>query len=40
LVRRFIPLTLIVFIDLVGFGIVIPFLSLHAEESFDAQAPT
>jgi DHA1 family tetracycline resistance protein-like MFS transporter len=34
--RRFIPLFLIVFIDLVGFGIVIPVLLLHAEESFGA----
>lgn len=34
--RRYIPLFLIVFIDLVGFGIVIPVLLLHAEESFGA----
>ena len=34
--RRFISLFLIVFIDLVGFGIVIPVLLLHAEESFGA----
>jgi len=34
--RRFIPLFMIVFIDLVGFGIVIPVLLLHAEESFGA----
>lgn len=34
--RRFIPLFLIVFVDLIGFGIVIPILLLHAEESFGA----
>ena len=34
--RRFIPLFMIVFVDLVGFGIVIPVLMLHAEESFGA----
>ena len=34
--RRFIPLFMIVFIDLIGFGIVIPVLLLHAEESFGA----
>jgi len=34
--RRFIPLFMIVFVDLVGFGIVIPVLLLHAEESFGA----
>ncbi len=34
--RRFISLFLIVFVDLVGFGIVIPVLLLHAEESFGA----
>ncbi len=34
--RRFIPLFLIVFVDLIGFGIVIPVLLLHAEESFGA----
>ena len=34
--RRFIPLFMIVFVDLVGFGIVIPVLVLHAEESFGA----
>lgn len=34
--RRFIPLFMIVFVDLVGFGIVIPVLILHAEESFGA----
>lgn len=34
--RRYIPLFLIVFIDLIGFGIVIPILLLHAEESFGA----
>jgi DHA1 family tetracycline resistance protein-like MFS transporter len=34
--RRSIPLFLIVFIDLIGFGIVIPILLLHAEESFGA----
>lgn len=34
--RRYIPLFLIVFVDLIGFGIVIPILLLHAEESFGA----
>jgi DHA1 family tetracycline resistance protein-like MFS transporter len=34
--RRYLSLFLIVFIDLVGFGIVIPILLLHAEESFGA----
>jgi len=34
--RRFIPLFMIVFVDLVGFGIVIPVLLLHAGESFGA----
>jgi DHA1 family tetracycline resistance protein-like MFS transporter len=34
--RRFIPLFLIVFVDLIGFGIVIPVLLLHAEASFGA----
>jgi DHA1 family tetracycline resistance protein-like MFS transporter len=34
--RRYIPLFLIVFIDLVGFGIVIPILLLRAEENFGA----
>ena len=34
--RRFISLFIIVFIDLIGFGIVIPVLMLHAEESFGA----
>lgn len=36
--RRYIPLFLVVFIDLIGFGIVIPVLLLHAEESFGASA--
>jgi len=34
--RRFVSLFIIVFIDLVGFGIVIPVLLLHAETSFGA----
>lgn len=34
--RRYIPLFLIVFIDLIGFGIVIPILLLRAEETFGA----
>jgi DHA1 family tetracycline resistance protein-like MFS transporter len=34
--RRFFSIFLIVFIDLVGFGIVIPVLLLHAESSFGA----
>ena len=33
---RFIPLFFIVFVDLIGFGIVIPVLLLHAEASFGA----
>ena len=34
--RRYIPLFLIVFVDLIGFGMIIPILLLHAEESFGA----
>lgn len=34
--RRFYSIFLIVFIDLIGFGIIIPVLLLHAEESFGA----
>jgi DHA1 family tetracycline resistance protein-like MFS transporter len=34
--RRFISLFAIVFIDLIGFGIVIPVLILHAQESYGA----
>jgi DHA1 family tetracycline resistance protein-like MFS transporter len=34
--RRFVSLFAIVFIDLIGFGIVIPVLILHAQESFGA----
>ena len=34
--RRFLSLFLIVFIDLVGFGIVIPILLLHAKENLGA----
>lgn len=34
--RRFVSLFVIVFIDLIGFGIVIPVLLLHAEASFGA----
>ncbi len=34
--RRFASLFMIVFVDLIGFGIVIPVLLLHAEESFGA----
>ncbi len=40
--RRFIALFAVVFVDLVGFGMVIPLLLLHAQESFgasDLQAP-
>lgn len=34
--RRFIPLFIIVLIDLIGLGIIIPVLLLHAEDSFGA----
>jgi len=34
--RRFIALFVVVFVDLIGFGIVIPVLLLHAQESFGA----
>ena len=40
--RRFIALFVVVFVDLIGFGMVIPLLLLHARESFgasDLQAP-
>ena len=40
--RRFIALFVVVFVDLIGFGMVIPVLLLHAQESFgatDLQAP-
>lgn len=34
--RRFVLLFTIVFVDLIGFGIIIPVLLLHAQESFGA----
>lgn len=34
--RRFIALFVVVFVDLIGFGMVIPVLLLHAQESFGA----
>jgi DHA1 family tetracycline resistance protein-like MFS transporter len=34
--RRFVALFVVVFVDLIGFGMVIPVLLLHAQESFGA----
>ncbi len=34
--RRFVALFVVVFVDLIGFGMVIPVLLLHAKESFGA----
>ena len=34
--RRFLALFVVVFVDLIGFGMVIPVLLLHAQESFGA----
>ena len=34
--RRFVALFTVVFVDLIGFGMIIPVLLLHAQESFGA----